>query len=126
MIHKTEVVTYYSDVTGQQVEQVTSVAVKKGNQLYIIDVDADRVDEELSQITVKEVLDKGRVEQARRSPARNKRAELHAKARVWARANGIHVASRGLVPEDILEQYRQAEVEAEQQDAEQVQTEHAE
>ena len=106
MIHKEEVVTYISDVTNEKVENVESVAIKRGNRFHVIDVDAAHVDEELGKIT----------ETIAQHSGRNRRAELHAQARAFARGKGIDIGTRGSVSNEIVEEYLQAEEAAKQAD----------
>lgn len=116
MIHKEEVVTYISDVTNEKVENVESVAIKRGNRFHVIDVDAAHVDEELGKITVAEAIARGRVETIAQHSGRNRRAELHAQARAFARGKGIDIGTRGSVSNEIVEEYLQAEEAAKQAD----------
>ena len=116
MIHKEEVVTYISDVTNEKVENVESVAIKRGNRFHVIDVDAAHVDEELGKITVAEAIERGRVETIAQHSGRNRRAELHAQARAFARGKGIDIGTRGSVSNEIVEEYLQAEEAAKQAD----------
>lgn len=103
MIHEKKVVTYYSDVTGEEVEKVVPISVKKGNRSYVIDVDANNVDEELANITVYDAIKKG---QTRHNKSR---AEFHAKVRQWAYDNGVPVGKRGNVPKAVVQQYWEAQ-----------------
>ena len=116
MIHKEEVVTYISDVTNEKVENVESVAIKRGNRFHVIDVDAAHVDEERGKITVAEAIARGRVETIAQHSGRNRRAELHAQARAFARGKGIDIGTRGSVSNEIVEEYLQAEEAAKQAD----------
>lgn len=116
MIHKEEVVTYISDVTNEKVENVESVAIKRGNRFHVIDVNAAHVDEELGKITVAEAIARGRVETIAQHSGRNRRAELHAQARAFARGKGIDIGTRGSVSNEIVEEYLQAEEAAKQAD----------
>lgn len=116
MIHKEEVVTYVSDVTNEKVENVESVAIKRGNRFHVIDVDAAHVDEELGKITVADAIARGRVETIAQHSGRNRRAELHAQARAFARGKGIDIGTRGSVSNEIVEEYLQAEEDAKQAD----------
>lgn len=116
MIHKEEVVTYVSDVTNEKVENVESVAVKRGNRFHVIDVDAAHVDEELGKITVADAIARGRVETIAQHSGRNRRAELHAQARAFARGKGIDIGTRGSVSNEIVEEYLQTEEDAKQAD----------
>lgn len=116
MIHKEEVVTYVSDVTNEKVENVESVAIKRGNRFHVIDVDAAHVDEELGKITVADAIARGRVETIAQHSGRNRRAELHAQARAFARGKGLDIGTRGSVSNEIVEEYLQAEEDAKQAD----------
>lgn len=117
MIHKEEVVTYVSDVTGDKVEGVESIAIKRGSRFHVIDVDSKHADEELNQITVADAIERGRVETVAQHSGRNRRAELHAQARAYARGKGIDIGTRGSVSNEIVEEYLQAEERAKQADA---------
>lgn len=116
MIHKEEVVTYVSDVTNEKVENVESVAIKRGNRFHVIDVDAAHVDEELGKITVADAIARGRVETIAQHSGRNRRAELHAQARAFARGKGFDIGTRGSVSNEIVEEYLQTEEDAKQAD----------
>lgn len=117
MIHKEEVVTYVSDVTGEKVEGVESIAIKRGSRFHVIDVDSAHADEELSKITVADAIERGRVETVAQHSGRNRRAELHAQARAYARGKGIDIGTRGSVSNEIVEEYLAAEERAKQSDA---------
>lgn len=117
MIHKEEVVTYVSDVTGDKVEGVESIAIKRGSRFHVIDVDSAHADEELSKITVADAIERGRVETVAQHSGRNRRAELHAQARAYARGKGIDIGTRGSVSNEIVEEYLAAEERAKQVDA---------
>lgn len=117
MIHKKEVVTYISDVSGETVAGVESVVIKRGGKYHVIDVDAERADEELGNISVAEAISRGRVEPAAQHSGRNRRAELHAQARAYARGKGIDIGTRGSVANEIVEEYQQAEEQARQAEA---------
>lgn len=117
MIHKEEVVTYVSDVTGEKVEGVESIAIKRGSRFHVIDVDSAHADEELSKITVADAIERGRVETVAQHSGRNRRAELHAQARAYARGKGIDIGTRGSVSNEIVEEYLAAEERAKQIDA---------
>lgn len=117
MIHKKEVVTYISDVSGEKVAGVESVVIKRGGKYHVIDVDAEHADEELNNISVAEAISRGRVESAAQHSGRNRRAELHAQARAYARGKGIDIGTRGSVANEIVEEYQQAEERARQAEA---------
>lgn len=116
MIHKEEVVTYVSDVTGEKVEGVESIAIKRGSRFHVIDVDSAHADEELSKITVADAIERGRIETVAQHSGRNRRAELHAQARAYARGKGIDIGTRGSVSNEIVEEYLAAEERAKQND----------
>lgn len=120
MIHKEEVVTYVSDVTGEQVEGVESIAIKRGSRFHVIDVDSKHADEELSKITVADAIERGRIETVAQHSGRNRRAELHAQARAYARGKGIDIGARGSVSNEIVEEYLAAEERAKQADAQRI------
>lgn len=126
MIHKEEVVTYVSDVTGDKVEGVESIAIKRGSRFHVIDVDSKHADEELSKITVADAIERGRVETVAQYSGRNRRAELHAQARAYARGKGIDIGTRGSVSNEIVEEYLAAEERAKQADAQRIAEEKAE
>lgn len=126
MIHKEEVVTYVSDVTGEQVEGVESIAIKRGSRFHVIDVDSKHADEELSKITVADAIERGRIETVAQHSGRNRRAELHAQARAYARGKGIDIGARGSVSNEIVEEYLAAEERAKQADAQRIAEEKAE
>ena len=117
MIHKKEVVTYISDVSGETVAGVESIVIKRGSKYHVIDVDAERADEELGNISVADAIERGRVEPAAQHSGRNRRAELHAQARAYARGKGIDIGTRGSVANEIVEEYQQAEEQARQAEA---------
>ena len=112
MIRTKEVVTYLSDVSGNHVDAVESVVIKRGGKFYVIDVDKAHADEELGQITVAEAITRARVEPASMHSGRNRRAELHAQARAFALGKGLNVGTRGSVSDEIVEDFRQAEQQA--------------
>ena len=101
--------TVYSDVTGLEVENPYRVGVVFDNAIWVIDVDRDKLEEELKAISVFDVVKRGRkVKKVGRNPHGSLNAAMHHEARQWAKANGIEVGDRGMVSKEILAKYHEA------------------
>lgn len=104
---KKETVQVYSDVTGEHLDNPYPVGVIFDNKTFVVDIDGDSIDYDLSQLTLADVVRIGRVEQLRRNSAVSLTSELHRKAREWAQENDIEVGDRGMVPKDVLASYQE-------------------
>ncbi|MET3959955.1 hypothetical protein ABIE52_006890 [Rhodococcus sp. OAS809] len=101
--------TVYSDVTGEEVENWYRVGVVFDNAIFVVDVDADNLEEELKALSVFDVVEKGRkVKKVGRNAHGSLNAAMHHEARLWAKANGIEVGDRGMVSKEIINKYHEA------------------
>ena len=97
-----ESTTVYSDATGEVVENWYRVGVVFDNAIWVVDVDRDKLEDELKAITVYDVVKKGRrVKKVGRNAHGSLNAAMHHEARLWAKANGIDVGDRGMVSKEI-------------------------
>ncbi|KQU35777.1 MULTISPECIES: histone-like nucleoid-structuring protein Lsr2 [Rhodococcus] len=104
-----ESTTVYSDATGEVVENWYRVGVVFDNAIWVVDVDRDKLEDELKAITVYDVVKKGRrVKKVGRNAHGSLNAAMHHEARLWAKANGIDVGDRGMVSKEIITKYHEA------------------
>lgn len=101
---------YKSDVSGAEINNVAHVSVTIDNKTFVLDIDADNIDQELGDITLAEAIERGRKGdiKARRSRRRTQASTqpgLHSEARAWALENNIEVSERGAVAKHVLDQY---------------------
>ena len=109
---KKESVSIYSDVTGDLIKgKVTRAVVNVKSKNYAVDLDDEKLEEELAGISLADVFAKGeRVKVAstcRRNGDPAARA-LQKEARKWAKENGYNVGDRGVVPQAIIKDYKSA------------------
>lgn len=106
--HKTIV---RSDVTNELIEKgkVVEVSVVIRNKSYVVDLDGDRLENELAELTLARAIEIGRKEKpaGARSAVKKERLRESRRARQWARDNGIEVADRGQVPREIMDRYKE-------------------
>lgn len=106
--HKTIV---RSDVTNELIEKgkVVEASVVIRNKSYVVDLDGDRLENELAELTLARVIEIGRKEKpaGARSAVKKERLRESRRARQWARDNGIEVADRGQVPREIMDRYKE-------------------
>lgn len=100
-------VEYTSDVSHERITNVVSVGVVYNGKQYVVDLNGDDIDTELDMITLKEVIKIGREESARQVRRGSIDAELHRKARLWALDNDMQVGQRGIVPQEIIDAYKE-------------------
>lgn len=118
---------YKSDVSGVEITNVAHVSVTIDNKTFVLDIDADNIDQELANISLAEAIERGRKGDVKaRRPRRRAQAAsqpgLHSEARAWALENNIEVSERGAVAKDVLDQYlavqNKVKIEAEAENAE--------
>lgn len=104
-----ESTTVYSDVTGEKVENPYRVGVVFDNAIWVVDIDRDNLEEELKSLSVFDAIKRGRrVKKVGRNAHGSLNAAMHHEARLWARANGIEVGDRGMVPKEVISKYHEA------------------
>lgn len=105
MISRTEIVTIFSDVTGDKLDDPEEVKVRYRGKTYIVDIDANNADAELEELTLARAIEVGRVERPKRRARRSTTTDVHTQARQWAQANGVEVGKRGNVSQDVMKKY---------------------
>lgn len=104
-----ESTTVYSDATGDVVENWYRVGVVFDNAIYVVDLDRDKLEDELKAVTLLDVVQRGRrVKKVGRNAHGSLNAAMHHEARQWAKANGIEVGDRGMVSKEIIAKYHEA------------------
>ena len=108
---KKESVSIYSDVTGDLIKgKVTRAVVNVKSKNYAVDLDDEKLEEELAGISLADVFAKGervKAPSTRRNGDPAARA-LQKEARKWAKENGYNVGDRGVVPQAIIKDYKSA------------------
>lgn len=107
--HKTVV---HSDVTNELIEEgkVVEVSVVIRNKSHVVDLDGDRLESELAELTLARAIEVGRKEKpgaGARPTVKKERLRVSRQARQWARDNGIEVADRGQVPREVMDRYQE-------------------
>lgn len=104
------VMTTKSDASGKPLteESCYPVIVMFDNVKYVVDLDKDNLDEEMSMLTLKQVVDLNQKRDLERNSKETLRVDLNRKVRAWAKEQGIDVKPRGMAPNKIVEQYKQA------------------
>lgn len=105
MINRTEIVTIFSDVTGDKLDDPEEVKVQYRGKTYVVDIDANDAESELEELSLARVIEVGRVERPKRRARRNTATDVHTQARQWAQANGVEVGKRGNVSQDVMKKY---------------------
>lgn len=110
---KKESVSVYSDVTGDLIEgKVTRAVVNVKSKSYAVDLDDEKLEEELAGISLADVFTKGEKVKAAGTRRRNgdpAARELQKEARKWAKENGYDVGDRGVVSQEVIEDYKSAQ-----------------
>lgn len=111
---KKESVSIYSDVTGDLIKgKVTRAVVNVKSKNYAVDLDDEKLEEELAGISLADVFAKGERVKVASTRTRRRNGDpaaraLQKEARKWAKENGYSVGDRGVVPQAIIKDYKSA------------------